>query len=183
MSGRVRGVGGAFWLTGTLFFSAIFISLFRIVPWYFSQTEPRYMPPTSLPQGRIFLRNDEGGEGHFGASRSNNRTHTGIDIAAAMNEPVFASKSGRIAYAGPKGGYGNFVQILHPGGWDTRYAHLSTIEVTPGAWVGKGEMIGRIGKTGNANSRIIDPHLHFEIRRDDAAQNPFEWIAEEGSVS
>ncbi len=176
MSGRVRGAGAAFWLTGMIVFSALFLSFFRLLPWALNRMEPRYIAPTVLLSGQIVIRSDAGGEGYFGASRSNNRTHSGIDIAAPLNEPVFSAKSGRVAYAGPKGGYGNFIRILHPGGGESRYAHLAQIDVAAGDWVSRGRVIGRIGKTGNANSSSIAPHLHFEIRREDTPLDPLEYI-------
>ena len=62
-------------------------------------------------------------------------------------------------------GYGVLVIIDHPGGWETRYGHLfKTAVIKRSQWVRQGDMIGLVGKTGNANTRGIIPHLHFEIR-------------------
>lgn len=88
--------------------------------------------------------------------------HAGIDIASAgiANTPAVAAKEGTVIYAGELGGYGNLVIISHGYGLETRYAHLSSIEVTKGEKVSTGQVIGRIGSTGSSTS----DHLHFEIR-------------------
>ena len=111
------------------------------------------------------IRNDAYGEGHFGAKRRGDRTHKGLDLAAEIKTPVYASKSGSARALHIPGGYGNLVIIAHPGGWQTRYGHLYDESVIKKPrWVRQGEVIGFVGKTGNANSKGIIPHVHFEIR-------------------
>lgn len=88
------------------------------------------------------------------------RPHKGIDIANSTGTPVVASAEGTIEKAGwNKGGYGNLVEIRHPDGSTTRYAHNSKILVQPGQQVNQGETIALMGSTGHSTG----PHTHFEI--------------------
>src|SRR5690606_6240232 len=72
--------------------------------------------------------------------------------------------------AGPRGGYGNMIEIQHPSGYTTRYAHLSAISpaVVSGTPVRQGTAIGRVGMTGMATG----PHLHYEVRRNGVPVDP-----------
>ena len=90
--------------------------------------------------------------------------------------PIFAAKSGRIRFAGLGKGYGKYVEISHPDGRLTRYAHLSETCCQQGDWVRQGQVIGVSGKTGNAANRRIHPHLHFEIRQQGKPINPAEML-------
>jgi murein DD-endopeptidase MepM/ murein hydrolase activator NlpD len=87
--------------------------------------------------------------------------HLGVDYAAPYGSPVFATADGSVAYAGDRGGYGNLVELQHPNGYATRYAHLSRIAVRPHQAVRQGDVIGYVGMTGLATG----PHLHYEVRR------------------
>ncbi len=122
--------------------------------------------------GVAWIRSDAIGKGVFGASRSNNRTHKGIDLYSPLGQPVLASKSGRVAFAGIDKGYGNYVELRHPDGLLTRYAHLSTMTVRKGDWLSRGQILGTIGKTGNADDPQVIPHVHFEVRYKTHAINP-----------
>lgn len=127
----------------------------------FRLTEPYFRRPV---EGTVVIRNDAYGDGEFGTKRSGGRTHTGIDILAPIGTPVYAAKSG-IAFCGNvPTGYGKYVMILHPDGLQTMYGHLSEQSVYSGKKVRRGELIGRVGKTGNAGNAYMKPHLHFEIR-------------------
>ncbi len=98
----------------------------------------------------------------------------GLDFRAPLGDPIYAAKSGRILYAGDMNGYGQFVEIRHPGGLSTRYAHLSALYVSSGDWVKRGTHLGDCGKTGNAKNPHILPHVHFEIRQNGKSVNPSE---------
>jgi murein DD-endopeptidase MepM/ murein hydrolase activator NlpD len=89
------------------------------------------------------------------------RMHRGIDIAAPVGTPVVASAAGVVISAGwNDGGFGNLVEIRHPDGTVTRYAHNSSVLTRIGAVVEQGELIAHMGSTG----RSTGPHTHFEIR-------------------
>jgi len=89
------------------------------------------------------------------------RMHAGIDIAGAPGRTVRAAGQGMVSFAGRNAGYGLMVEILHPDGYRTRYAHLSQIWVRRGDLVETGEPVGPVGNTG----RSTGPHLHFELRK------------------
>lgn len=100
--------------------------------------------------------------------------HNGIDIAGNNNFEVLASNSGVVAYAGWRGGYGNTVMISH-GNVTTLYAHLSSISVSTGQVVSRGQVIGRVGSTGNSTG----PHLHFEVHPNgygNGTANPRQYV-------
>ncbi|MCC5657477.1 peptidoglycan DD-metalloendopeptidase family protein [Nostoc sp. XA010] len=104
------------------------------------------------------------------------RPHKGIDVANSTGTPVVASAEGTIEKAGwNKGGYGNLVQIRHPDGSTTRYAHNSKILVQPGQQVNQGETIALMGSTGHSTG----PHTHFEIHPSGkGAVNPIAMLPE-----
>ena len=89
------------------------------------------------------------------------RMHNGVDFAAPEGASVHATRSGRVAFAGPRGGYGMMVEIEHARNIRTIYAHLSSVEDTlkVGQQVSSGERIGRVGSTGTSTA----PHLHYEV--------------------
>lgn len=89
------------------------------------------------------------------------RMHRGIDVAGPVGTPIVAAAAGVVVKAGwDEGGYGNLVEIQHPDGSLTRYAHNSSINTRIGAAVQQGELIAAMGSTG----RSTGPHCHFEIR-------------------
>ena len=85
--------------------------------------------------------------------------HTGTDIAADPGTTIWASKAGTVIYAGWSNGYGYNVLISHPDGTKTRYAHCSELATYVGQQVDQGQVIGYVGRTGNATGN----HCHFEI--------------------
>lgn len=113
---------------------------------------------------------------HFGLRsdplRRTPRMHAGIDIPGRPGTPIRASADGVVRFAGSAGGYGRMVEIAHPGGLATRYAHLSQILVPPGAPVARGETIALMGSTG----RSTGSHLHFEVRRHGLAADPLAFL-------
>lgn len=96
------------------------------------------------------------------------RMHYGIDIPGRAGTPVQAADGGVIRFAGRAGGYGNLVEIAHPGGLTTRYGHLSRILVTEGTPVARGDTVALMGSTGRSTGN----HLHFELRADGRALDP-----------
>jgi murein DD-endopeptidase MepM/ murein hydrolase activator NlpD len=98
--------------------------------------------------------------------------HSGIDFRAPTGTPVRAAAHGAITEAQTMGGYGRMVEIEHGAGLTTRYAHLSTIAVTNGQKVRKGDIVGYVGSTG----RSTGPHLHYETRVDDAPMDPARFL-------
>ncbi|MBD1909708.1 MULTISPECIES: peptidoglycan DD-metalloendopeptidase family protein [unclassified Leptolyngbya] len=103
------------------------------------------------------------------------RMHRGIDIAAPVGTPVYAAAPGVIEYAGwNSGGYGYMVDIRHPDGSMTRYAHNSRLLVQRGQEVAQGDQISEMGSTGYSTG----PHLHFEIHMPErGAVNPMTMLA------
>lgn len=89
------------------------------------------------------------------------RFHAGLDLGAPLGTPVVAAYSGQAIAANWLGGYGIAIVIRHEDGQlQTLYGHLSEIFVQPGDRVEQGEVIGRVGSTGNSTG----PHLHFEVQ-------------------
>ena len=85
--------------------------------------------------------------------------HAGEDIPASMGADILAAATGTVVTAGWVSGYGNYTVIDHGGGMMTAYGHQSQILVSVGQTVQQGELIGKVGSTGNSTG----PHLHFEV--------------------
>lgn len=98
--------------------------------------------------------------------------HTGIDVAADRGTPIRASNAGTVTFAGRKGTYGNLVIVDHGGGYETWYAHASSILVSVGDRVEKGQEIATVGTSG----RTTGPHVHFEVRLNGEPQNPLSYL-------
>ncbi|MBI4314012.1 MAG: M23 family metallopeptidase [Candidatus Omnitrophica bacterium] len=129
------------------------------------------------------LRADLFGSGLFGTRRSGGRTHNGIDLAAPVGTPVNAARSGTVRRGRKHNGMGTYLEVRHPDGSVTMYGHLSEILASDGQWIERGRPIGRVGKTGNARRRAIQPHLHFEIRLGGVPCDPLDGYLEGTSVS
>jgi murein DD-endopeptidase MepM/ murein hydrolase activator NlpD len=124
--------------------------------------EPKFLCPIAY-YDEVKLRSDGYGEGMFGAKRSGGRLHLGIDLQAPVGTPVRAAKSGR-AFASKNAGMGKYVVIKHIDGSKTIYGHLSKMFVVNSEPVRRGDIIGEVGKTGNAWNPCMLPHVHFEIK-------------------
>ena len=116
-------------------------------------------------------------EGGFGGRRNpfggpGYEFHSGQDIEAPWGAPVVAGASGRVAFVGWQNGYGQLVVVDHGGGLTTRYGHLSHIDVEADQTVTRGQLLGKVGSTG----RSTGPHLHYEVRINDQAVNPLQYL-------
>lgn len=109
------------------------------------------------------MRHDAKDDGSFNSRRSGHRRHRGIDFAAPLDSPVRAIRSGTVVQVGLHRGLGRFVELERPRQMRTLYAHLNAVRVEVGTRVRQGEMIGTIGKTGNAKHPWIRPHRHLEV--------------------
>lgn len=87
------------------------------------------------------------------------RPHRGIDYAAPSGTPVITPSNGQVVFSGPRGAYGNFVEVDHGNGLKSRYAHLSKIHVQKKDIVSKGALLGEVGTTGRSTGN----HLHYEV--------------------
>jgi murein DD-endopeptidase MepM/ murein hydrolase activator NlpD len=98
--------------------------------------------------------------------------HHGTDISCALNQPVVASKAGRVILSGTDVDYGNVIVIQHSGGWSTLYAHLNKRLVPTGRIVAARARIGLCGMTGHASG----VHLHFEVRHLGSFYDPLKYL-------
>ncbi len=97
---------------------------------------------------------------------------TAVDIAAPVGTPIHAAAGGTVIIArmgGYNGGYGNYIVVQHPNGVQTLYGHLSQVLVSSGSHVDQGDLIAKMGDTGNSTG----PHLHFELWGGVRNWNPF----------
>ncbi len=99
-------------------------------------------------------------------------SHDGIDIGAPEGTPIRAIEKGEVIYSDQLRGYGNIIIVRHTGGFISVYAHNEANLVREGQAVSRGEVIARVGNTG----RVTGPHLHFEIRKHNAAQDPLRYL-------
>jgi murein DD-endopeptidase MepM/ murein hydrolase activator NlpD len=103
--------------------------------------------------------------------------HTGQDFACPVGTPVHALGDGVVIFASWDGAYGNKIAIQHAAGLVTWYAHLSAYDIKVGDKVKAGQLIGRVGSTGNTTG----PHLHLEIRpHEDDPIDPMPWLRAHG---
>ncbi|MDY0324292.1 MAG: M23 family metallopeptidase, partial [Candidatus Carbobacillus sp.] len=123
-------------------------------------------PPT-VPTGK-FIWPTKGGYITSGYGMRWGKMHPAIDISGVYDRTIMAADNGKVIFAGRDGSYGNLVKISHGNGYETWYAHLSSISVSVGQQVAKGQKIGVMGDTGNATG----VHLHFEIHLNGKALNP-----------
>ena len=104
--------------------------------------------------------------------RKKRHFHSGIDLAAKKGTPISCAASGKVVFAGWKTGYGYVVMVDHGKGYETLYAHCSRLAVTTGQIVSAGKIVAYVGRTGVATG----PHLHFEVRKNGAYQNPLRYL-------
>jgi murein DD-endopeptidase MepM/ murein hydrolase activator NlpD len=101
------------------------------------------------------------------------KMHTGIDFAAPIGTPIYATADGKIAEVSVKfSGYGKMVVIDHGFGYKTRYAHMHDFAVRTGQNIKRGELIGYVGDTGISTA----PHLHYEVMMNGVLINPVHYF-------
>lgn len=137
---------------------------------------PAYYAPDGKSLQKAFLRSPlkfaAPITSHFSRNRFHpvlkvHRPHLGIDYGAPVGTPVQSIGSGRVVFAGRKGGAGNLVQVQHANGYETMYLHLSRVLVRSGQRVEQGQRIGLVGMTGLATG----PHLDFRILQNGKYRN------------
>ena len=100
--------------------------------------------------------------------------HQGLDISTEKGQPVLATAEGVVSSAAYTGDYGNLIVLTHGFGLQTRYGHLSSFAVKPGAHVQRGDVIGYVGSTG----RSTGAHLHYEILANGRLINPLQLLTQ-----
>ena len=101
------------------------------------------------------------------------KNHKGIDIPGPIGTPIFATADGIIGRAQWVSGYGKYVEVEHGNAIQTRYGHMSAMNVVSGQRVKQGDVIGFMGSTG----RSTGSHLHYEVRIAGEAVNPTSFLA------
>ena len=98
--------------------------------------------------------------------------HLGIDISAPAGTPIVAAAKGRVTRSSWVVGYGLTIEIDHGFGFTTLYSHASELVVQAGESVTRGQVIAKVGSTGTATA----PNLHYEVKVDGIAQDPYRFI-------
>ena len=129
--------------------------------------------PTWMPTGSFRWPTSGRISSYFGGRKSpggiGSTNHKGIDIAVPRGTPIYG---GTVTYSGWMSGYGYLVQIDHGNGYVTRYGHNSSLTVSVGQHVYKGQQVARAGSTGNSTGN----HCHFEVRYNGVAKNPLNYL-------
>lgn len=101
------------------------------------------------------------------------KSHTGVDIGAQSGATIVAADGGTVVLAGVNSGYGNCIMIDHGNGYKTLYGHMSSIAVSNGQTVSKGETVGYVGSTGLSTG----PHCHYEVWKDGSRIDPEQFYS------
>jgi murein DD-endopeptidase MepM/ murein hydrolase activator NlpD len=134
------------------------------------QTVRTKVLPTNHPLNDGFMGSKFGARSDPFTGRT--AMHEGIDFNAVTGTPILAAGGGQVVTAGPHASYGNHVDVDHGNGVVTRYAHASKLLVKEGDIVKQGQKIAEVGSTG----RSTGAHLHFEVRVNEAAQDPLKFL-------
>jgi murein DD-endopeptidase MepM/ murein hydrolase activator NlpD len=131
-------------------------------------------PPPAAHAGGAFLWPVRGRILAVYGSRTDGTHNDGINIGAPKGTAVQAADAGIVAYTGNElRGYGNLILVKHANGWISAYAHCDQLLVKRGEKVARGQVIARVGSSGN----VSEPQLHFELRRGHTAVDPREFLA------
>jgi len=126
--------------------------------------------PSLIPVENVRLSSDYGMRYH--PVLGGRRQHKGVDLAAPVGTPIHASADGVVSRADWFSSYGLYVSLEHGGNIETRYGHMSRLNVAAGQTVHKGDIIGYVGTTG----RSTGPHLHYEVRIAGEAVSPIPYL-------
>jgi murein DD-endopeptidase MepM/ murein hydrolase activator NlpD len=126
--------------------------------------------PSLMPVEGVHLSSDYGMRTH--PVLGGRRQHKGVDLAGPTGTPIHAAADGVVSRADWFSSYGLYVSLEHGGSLQTRYGHMSRLNVAAGQRVHKGDVIGYIGTTG----RSTGPHLHYEVRIAGVAVNPVPYL-------
>lgn len=132
--------------------------------------QPSVSIPSRMPLAGMTMTSEFGMRTH--PVTGGRRAHKGIDLGASTGTPIYATADGLVSRASWFSSYGLYVSIEHGGEIQTRYAHMSRLNVAEGQRVKKGEIIGFVGTTG----RSTGPHLHYEVRVKGVAVNPVPYM-------
>ncbi len=169
-------------LVGIFIAGILGLGVYGYLEGYYYRDDPLWISPLPLEVG-FQIRRDSLGRGEFGARRSGGRRHKGVDLLAPSETPVFATRSGWVKIGNVPKGMGNYVAIMHRDGYQSIYGHLSEVRVKDRRRIRQGTVVGAVGKTGNADSDRIKPHLHFEVRHEGRPVNPLLLLTEAFSNS
>lgn len=136
------------------------------------ENETVYVPPTDGGNASADFGWPLPGYGSSWVTCKFGNGHYGYDIAAPYGTPIVAAESGEVLSASYHWSWGNNVFIYHNGTYSTRYAHMSSMAVSPGEWVSKGQVIGYVGNTGYS----FGNHLHFEVYKNGSRVNPEPYL-------
>jgi murein DD-endopeptidase MepM/ murein hydrolase activator NlpD len=131
---------------------------------------PSVSIPSRMPVEGVRLTSDYGLRFH--PVLGGRRQHKGVDLAGPVGTPVHATADGTVSKAEWFSSYGLYISLEHGGDLQTRYGHMSRLNVAAGQHVRKGDIIGFIGSTG----RSTGPHLHYEVRVAGQAVNPVPYM-------
>ncbi len=153
----------------TSFFTLGFLLTFSTIYWGFLQD-----PPTISPLNGQYEISSAFGMRHHPIQKKK-KMHKGVDFKAPIGTPVMATADGevvtaKITKAGY--GYGKHIIIKHDDQYQTLYAQLSELDVKVGDIIKKGQIIGKVGSSGQSTA----PHLHYEVLKDGTPQNPENYL-------
>ena len=130
----------------------------------------------SIPLSEPVLDGDRWLSSGFGTRRDpltqNLAFHAGLDFSGTTGSEVHVTAPGIVVFAGPRGDYGNTVEVDHGYGIKTRYGHLSKILVRAGTRLERADVVGMLGSTG----RSTGPHVHYEVWFDNSVRNPSRFL-------